>query len=122
MICGIKDVVYTVNIITWGQYGLQFNAYPDPAFYFKEDPDPGNYTNADPSHKLLVKRHTLQYLLRYRNLFERQHTRFICQFRSISMLLDPDAHFFSNTDPDPGKPNECGSMQIWIRIHSTDYR
>ncbi len=43
---------------------------------------------------------------------ERQKTRFIYLFRSISMLLDPDPHF---TDPDAGQQNQCGSM----RIHNT---
>jgi hypothetical protein len=27
-----------------------------------------------------------------------------------------------STDPDPGQPNQCRSMRIWIRIHNTAFR
>ncbi len=53
--------------------------------------------------------------VRYKSLFERQKTRFICKFWSISMLPDPH----SNTDPYPRHQNECGSRWIRIRIHNT---
>jgi hypothetical protein len=49
------------------------------------------------------------YIRRYKSPFERQKTRFICKFWSISMLLDQD----------PRQPNECGSRWIRIRIHNT---
>ncbi len=32
------------------------------------------------------------YLRRYKSLFERQETRFICKILSFSVLLDPDPH------------------------------
>jgi hypothetical protein len=28
---------------------IDFNAYPDPAFFLNADPDPGSKTNADPA-------------------------------------------------------------------------
>jgi hypothetical protein len=34
---------------------------------------------------------------------------------SHALLLDPDPHSQYGTDPDPGEPNQCGS----IRIHNT---
>jgi hypothetical protein len=49
------------------------------------------------------------YLRRYKSLFEKQEARVVRKFWSIFMFVDPD--------PDPGKPNECGSMRI--RIHNS---
>jgi hypothetical protein len=46
----------------------------------------------------------------YKNLFEKQETMFICRYTMVDMLHIP------NTEPDPGQPNECGSMRI--RIHN----
>ncbi len=51
---------------------------------------------------------------------QRQKTRFICKFWSISMLLDPDLH----SQYDSGfktEPNECGSRWIRIRIYNTGW-
>jgi hypothetical protein len=45
------------------------------------------------------------YLQRYKNLFERQETRFICKFWSISLLLVR----ILKTDPDPGQVSQINA-------------
>ncbi len=84
---------------------IDFNADPDPGSQIKRiqaDTDPGQTLN-------FLHEVGKTYILKYKSLFERQKTRFIFQFWSISMLLDPD----------PRRSNECGSM--WIRIYNTAY-
>ncbi len=71
------------------------------------DPDPESQTNA--SHK--------KFNFCMKNILEDEgtkaflKTRFVCQFWSISLPLDPY--------PDPRQPNECGSGCIRIRIYNT---
>jgi hypothetical protein len=56
--------------------------------------------------KVGVRSKNIRYRRRYKALFEKQETRFICKFWSISMLLDPD--------PDPHGQNafESGSTTL----------
>ncbi len=95
---------------------LGYNADLDPAFYLNTLPDPGSQTNADlnpdPGQTLksqkvefLHEKYTKSrcwvkksYLLRYKSLLERQETRFMCKFWSISMRW----------------------IRIWIPIHNTN--
>ncbi len=92
------------------------------------DPDPGSQTDADPcgsgswsDFKIRQLNFNMKnigyvicqntYLQRYKSLFERQETRFIGYFWSISMLLDPDPQYGSGSRT--AKPKQCG-------IHNTD--
>jgi hypothetical protein len=82
-----------------------FNADPDPSFYLNVDMDP------DPGSQTYLKPRRIRIRIMIRLL--RQKTRFICKFRPISMLLDPDPHSQYGMDPGPRQPNECGSK--WIQ-------
>jgi hypothetical protein len=52
------------------------------------------------------------YLRRYKRVFEKHETRFICLFWSVSMLPDPDPHSQSGSR----EPNKCGSNEIRILV------
>ncbi len=104
---------------------------------FNADPDPGSQNQCESWRiriRILIRllRHkklnfymknvfkkgkrSKTYLWRYKSIFERQKTRFICQFCPISMLLDPDPDPHFQYGSDPRYPNECWSK--WIRIGS----
>ncbi len=95
---------------------------PDSAFYrnVNVDSDPGSQTKwifkifkvtkvnfykgniLEVCNRVNKKKHT------YKSILERQETRFICQFLSISMLLDLDSHSHHGSGSRTAK-NQCGS-------------
>jgi hypothetical protein len=78
------------------------------------DPDPGQTFKSQKLNFYIknipkVGNRYKTYIQRYKNLFERQNTRFVCKTWSISVLLDPDPYFHygsgskdSHMNVDPG--------------------
>ncbi len=103
----LKHAVFRIRI-GFNQYpdsDPDLNADPDP------DPDPESQTSADPDLNfsqplpsqswILTMKNVLYvssvicqktYLRSFESHFERLEIRFICQFWSVSLLLDPDSH------------------------------
>jgi hypothetical protein len=110
-----------------------FNANLNPAFYLNADPDPGAnimriHADPDPGHSL--KSQKVEFLHEnmfkvgnksksygtYMCLFERQETGFICQFWSISMLLETGSAFPIRTQIQDSQmnPNPCRSRSTQL--------
>jgi hypothetical protein len=113
----LPSILGQIYAVLWILIG--FNADPDS--------DPGSQTNTDPdldpgqtleSQKvnfcmkniLKVRNRSKNILTNVQKLFKRQESWFICKFCYVFLLLDPD--------PDPGQPNECGSMRIRIYVRT----
>jgi hypothetical protein len=91
---------------------------PDPIFFPFRIPDPGVKKAPDPGSGSPTLINIFTTWNRSKNMptkvqkpfFEMQESRFICSFWSISIFYAPGSRSaFSNTDPDPVQPNECGS-------------
>jgi hypothetical protein len=76
------------------------------------DPDPGQ---ALKPHQVEFLRKKILLIHTYKRHLKVRKPGLFVKFLSISMLLDRIRIRFPNTDPDPGKPNQCKSMRIPIQ-------
>jgi hypothetical protein len=82
--------------------GIHANPDPDPGHTFKSQKVTFYMKNI---FKVVKRSKNIRYIRSYKSPFERQETRFICKFWSIS-----------------NAPGSGSAVPIRIRIHNTGYR
>jgi hypothetical protein len=83
---------------------------PDPHFYTDPDQNPVQ-TNDCGSMRIWIQIHNIIAKNIPMKVHKQFKTSYICLFCSVSMHLLWIWIRIPNTDPDPGQPNKCGSMQ-----------
>jgi hypothetical protein len=88
---------------------VRIQAHPDPC-----------QTKSQKFEFLHDKYRSTNILMKVQKALWKAETRFTCKFWSFLCFWILIRIRISYVDPDPRKPNECGSRWIRIRIHSTD--